>query len=210
VWVLDACDDETQAILQEHPAFLNAQVNVLHVDFRDLGLSRNAGVKVTNGHAVAIFDGDDYYSKNWLVAAWNCLKQYGEKSILHPEFCITFGTYTAYAYHPDQKGELFSIPALFSSNLWTSWTFAMREVYLKNPYSVTRPFQTGFGYEDWHWNCETIALGYEHRVVPKTIGFYRRKRNSVVESSNALDVIIPSSKLFSKESCFIWGKNDGQ
>ncbi len=195
IWVLDDSNDETREVLMAHPAAAG-DVKVLEVSHRDAGASRNSGIDVARGDAVAILDGDDYYSKNWIERAWYYLMEFGDKTILHPEFVVNFGEHAAYCWQVDQRGQYYEQDGLLINNYWTSWTFAKRSVYMNCPYAITRPFQTGFGHEDWHWNCESIAAGYEHRLAWGTVGFYRRKKTSRVTSTNSLGAIIPPTSLF--------------
>lgn len=198
VWVLDSVDKETQATLLAHPANSKA-VKIVHVDFLDSGSSRNAGIAIACGKAIAILDGDDYFSTNWIERAWHWLKEYGENTILHPEMVIHFGIDSAYGWQFDQTDECYDKRGLLMGNYWTSWTFAARSVYEQCPYVATRTAKTGFGYEDWHWNCETTAIGFQHRLVSETIGFYRKKEVSRVSLETSMRAIIPPTLLFSKK-----------
>lgn len=197
VWVLDAVNDETREVLMAHPA-ASCNVQVVEVCHRDAGPSRNAGVEMARGTAVAILDGDDYFSTNWIERAWFYLKEYGDQAVLHPEFVVNFGAQAAYCWQIDQAGQYYDRDGLLVSNYWTAWTFAKRAVYLACPYSEARPAQTGFGYEDWHWNCEVIAAGFEHRLAWGAAGFYRRKKVSRVTSDTALGAIVPPTHLFAR------------
>lgn len=196
VWVLDTVNDETREVLMAHPA-ATCNTKIVEVNHRDLGASRNSGIQKAGGVAVAILDGDDYFSTNWIERAWFYLKEFGDQAILHPEFVVNFGALAAYCWQIDQAGQYYKQDGLLVNNYWTSWTFAKRSTYLACPYSVTRPLQTGFGYEDWHWNCETIAAGYEHRLAWGAVGFYRRKNKSLVTTTTASGAIVPPTRLFS-------------
>lgn len=197
ILVLDKCSEETKNIVLSHPAISN-NLTVVEVDHGDLGASRNSGVVCATGDTLAILDGDDYFSENWIERAFDCIKAYGDKVIIHPEMVINFGAHAAYCWQLDQAERHFEKDGLLVNNYWTSWTFAKRNVYLEHPYSETRPLASGFGYEDWHWNCEMIAAGFEHRLAMGTIGFYRRKKISLVLATAASGAIIPPSQLFSR------------
>lgn len=199
VWVLDCVDGETKDVLLTHPSYRDGRVTIVEVDHGDLGASRNSGILMASGNTIAVLDGDDYYSTNWILEAWRFLQESGENAVLHPEMVINFGLHSAYGWQIDQLGQYFDVFALLRGNLWTSWTFAKKALYLNNPYVATRPQATGFGYEDWHWNCETIAKGIVHRVVPKTIGFYRRKQSSLVMNTQSIGAIISPTSLFDAE-----------
>ena len=199
VWVLDDVNDETRAVLMAHPV-AGGNVQIVDVVYRDAGLSRNAGIQMARGTAVAILDGDDYFSTNWIERAWLYLKEYGDQAILHPEFVVSFGAQASYCWQVDQAGQYYVQDGLLVNNYWTSWTFAKRSVYLQCPYSITRPLQTGFGYEDWHWNCEVIASGFEHRIAWGSVGFYRKKIVSRVTTDTAVGAIIAPTKLFARNA----------
>ncbi|PVZ88262.1 glycosyltransferase family 2 protein [Serratia sp. S1B] len=196
VWVLDAVSDETREVIMSHPVAAG-NVLIVEVSHRDAGASRNSGIQAARGIAVAILDGDDYFSTNWIERAWHSLKEYGDRAVLHPEMVVNFGAQQAYCWQVDQIGPYYDPDGLLVNNFWTCWTFAKRSVYLECPYSVTYPLQTGFGYEDWHWNCELIAAGYFHRLVWGTVGFYRRKKtSSLVNATTSVGAIIPPTNLF--------------
>lgn len=119
VWVLDAVNDETREVLLAHPA-ATGNVQIIEVSHRDLGASRNSGIRAARGMAVAILDGDDYFSKNWIERAWFYLKEYGDKAILHPEFVVNFGAHLAYCWQIDQSGQYYEQDGLLVNNYWTS------------------------------------------------------------------------------------------
>lgn len=197
VWVLDSPDEETLRVIECHPAKKHNPTVVL-VNHKDSGASRNAGIHAAKGVAIAILDGDDYFSKNWITCSWKYLSEHTNKVILHPEFVINFGAHAAYCWQIDQDGGFYNKNGLLTGNFWTVWTFALRDTYLRYPYPITYPTSTGFGYEDWQWNCETISAGYKHRLVPGTVGFYRRKaKSSLVETTTALGGLMPPTELFS-------------
>lgn len=196
VFVFDNADQETLDVVGAHRASRH-RVTALSVNNRDLGLSRNDGIAAAEGTFVAILDGDDYYSGNWIERAAHYAGEYGAKAVLHPEFVVTFGAHAAYCWQVEQRGQYFDAAGLLMNNFWTSWTFAARQLYLDNPYHRTDVAQTGFGYEDWHWNCDTVARGIEHRLAWGTVGFYRRKPASLVQSQVAAGAIIAPTELFS-------------
>lgn len=195
IWVLDSASDETREVLLAHPAAAG-NVRIVEVSHLDLGASRNSGIQAATGEAIAILDGDDYFSANWIERAWYYLQEYGDRTIIHPEFVVNFGAHAAYCWQVDQAGQNYDPDGLLVNNFWTSWTFAKRSVYLAHPYCETRPLATGFGYEDWHWNCQTVAAGLQHRLALKSVGFYRRKRSSLVTSTAGLGAIMAPTRLF--------------
>jgi glycosyltransferase involved in cell wall biosynthesis len=195
IWVMDAVSEETRRVLIRHPS-ASKDTNIIEVNNHDLGLSRNAGVAKANGDTIAILDGDDYYSKNWIERACAFLSEYGDNAIMHPEVVVSFGVNASYCWQIDQHLNPTAKEAILTNNLWTSWTVARKSVYEDYPYSATKPQSTGFGFEDWHWNCQTISGGMLHRTAPGTVGFYRRKSESLVKNTVMVNALIPTTSLF--------------
>ena len=207
VAVLDRADKETAAIVRHHPDFLN-QGRALEVDNGDAATSRNEGIRAATGNIVCIADGDDYYSENWIERSVHGLKAYGHQAIIHPEIVVTFGDSNFYHRQIDQKDPDFNAAGLLSHNYWVAWASSWKDTFERIPYQRTAPAQTGFGYEDWHWNCETIASGYVHHLAEQTVGFYRRKKQGVLASDNQSSAIIKPTALFEplKARSFLRGR----
>jgi glycosyltransferase involved in cell wall biosynthesis len=195
VMVLDRADSETEAVVRAHPE-CNDHAQVVAANYGQLGLSRNAGVRASQGRIICIVDGDDYFGENWIEHAVDALGRFGDRAIVRPEMVVSFGAYNHYAWQVDQKDAAFDVAGLLCYNYWTSWSASRRETYERIPYQSTNAVATGFGYEDWHWNCETIAGGYEHRTVEKTVAFYRRKKGGLLAVEAQSFAIIRASALF--------------
>jgi glycosyltransferase involved in cell wall biosynthesis len=171
---LDGGDPETERAILSHPALRDG--DVLHrIEMLDLSLCRNYAIDRARGEYVAILDGDDLFSENWLAQAVQTIVEHGPATIVHPQLLIAFGTWNAYWEQLDQTDARFLPETLVSFNHWNACTVARREVFMRCPYVYARVGESGFGFEDWHWNCETIAQGYVHRVVPQTFRLERRK-----------------------------------
>lgn len=174
VMTLDGGDAQTESAVLSHPALRDG--DALHrVDFHDLSSCRNLAIEHARGEYVAILDGDDLFSENWLVAATSTVAENGPCTITHPQWMVAFGAWNAYWEQLDQTDARFLPETLVSLNHWNACALARRDVFADCPYAVSRVGEQGFGFEDWHWNCETIARGYVHRVVPHTFRLERRK-----------------------------------
>lgn len=194
VITLDNPDPETRRIVTNHPA-VRATDRVLEVDFRDLSSCRNHAVQHARGHYIGTFDGDDYFSANWITRCVELIRKDGEKHIFHPAIMVAFGGWNAYWWQVDQLEEYYRPGSLLIMNYWNACAFAAREVFECCPYHVSRVGAAGFGFEDWHWNCETIANGFVHRLARGTVRFERRKPGGSlnVAHQQAGAVIRPSS-----------------
>ena len=193
---LDNGDRETRDAVLTHPAVRDS--DVLHeIHVADLSLSRNHAVAHSDGQFVAILDGDDLFSDNWLTAAVQAVRVHGPATIAHPHLLIAFGQWRAFWYQVDQTSEEFCPEALLSMNYWNACALAPRQVFEKTPYECARVGESGFGFEDWHWNCETIASGNVHRVVPGTFRLERRKQEgSLNEAHQAHAAVLRPSRFF--------------
>jgi glycosyltransferase involved in cell wall biosynthesis len=190
--VLDSADPETARIVKEHPS-IRRQDQILEVRNADLASSRNDGIAHAIGSYIAILDGDDYYSRNWLVAALQKAQASDGDRIIHPELTISFGAFHCVARTFDMETEKYPLASCMMEHPWISCSFGRRDIYLRHPYQPTNVASTGLGYEDWHWNLETVADGIQHTTAPRTALFYRRKVSSmVVEMAQSGATIAPS------------------
>jgi glycosyltransferase involved in cell wall biosynthesis len=175
IFMLDCADDLTRLYVVNHPA-RRPQDRIIEVCYGDLSASRNDAIARANGQCLAIFDGDDLYSEKWLLNAFLRYQEDGRQHVYHPEIIISFDAVRNYNFEVDQRGKQFDPLNLLMTNYWCSCSFADRQTFLDHPYVPKDSLDCGFGFEDWHWNCDTVASGLEHRIVPETALFYRRKR----------------------------------
>jgi len=161
-----------RAIVERWSArFTSFQVH--DVDLGDPALSRNWAIARARGRYIATHDGDNLYGLTWFAKAHDFL-QGRPGCIAHPHLIWLF-----------QHRHLFWVqesviePADFLRlNPWDTVCMAERSVFERVPY---RPATNALAYEDWAWNCDTIAAGFEHAFVPETV---IAKREKPVEESN--------------------------
>ncbi len=150
---------------------------VIVADEGDPGLARNAAVASASGRFVAFLDGDDLWSQNWLVAAHRFCAAEPDAIVAHSEVNVVFGQVRQMWWHIDSRDPAFDLGYLRIGNYWDAMSFSTREIYRRHPF-VANDLRRGFGHEDWHWNCLTLAVGIDHRPVPGTVHFKRRRRDS--------------------------------
>lgn len=196
VLVLDRADAATRAFVVDHPD-LDGSESIVETQVGDPALARNAGVAACRADYVCTLDGDDLISTGYFLMHLKEASRLEGRFVLHPEMVLSFGMYSAFNWQVDQTGIYYDERAILSVNPWISASFASRELYEAIPYVACYPRQTGFGYEDWYWNSETIALGVVHRLAWGTAYFYRRKwHGSLNEASHAMKTVIPRTSLF--------------
>lgn len=198
VCILDRADPATTEIVFGHVC-LSPIDRVIEVANGDLGTNRNSGVAIARGEFIAILDGDDYYSENWLAAAAKAAHAEEEKAIFHPDFDVSFGEIYAFTKITDMRQQKCDLRNCLTNHPWVSTAFGRREIFLSHPYQSTYVRRTGFGYEDWEWNLRLIAAGYIHLSVQDTAKFYRRKRVSMLTEMDGLKAVIRPNPFFDAE-----------
>lgn len=194
VATLDDADLGTKRVIQRHPG-LGPNDEVIELSLGDAALSRNHAIRESDSRYISIFDGDDCVSRNWLAAAMYKAVRMDGPSIIHPRLVIAFGAITQFRKQPDQSRSEVDERGLLMTNFWNVCSFADRDTYVAIPYVPVG--KGGFGFEDWHWNCETVAAGFQHVTAPKTVYFERHKKFGSVNLSHQLTgAVVRSSNLF--------------
>ncbi|MDT3457104.1 glycosyltransferase [Stenotrophomonas pavanii] len=199
--ILDNADHETAEVVRNHPDLAGDEL-ILDTSAGDCGLARNIGVSHSSGTYVCTLDGDDLISRDYFQRHVEYARNVPDSTILHAELVVSFGGTEHYSHQLNPVTMPFSNDLLMVVNPWISAIFARREVLQQIPYVACFPRLTGYGFEDWHWACQTLAAGLEHRVVPETAYFYRVKSSgSMNQNSAALRAVVPPTRLFGS-----WGK----
>lgn len=194
--VVDNPDDDTRAYIERHR---DRFASVHYTKFGDIAMARNHGSEVARGQYLAFMDGDDLFSLNWLKeATLAARKRKGELFIYHPEGCLNWGRDLHIYWQVPSSSNQFDGLDMLQENYWTSMCLAPIEVWRKIPYGAS-VIGSGFGHEDWHWNCETLAAGIPHFLIPETLRFGRLKtKDSVCLSHMERRAMIRPTKLFDR------------
>ena len=200
---IDRGDKDTAAYLSRYAH--DPRFRLVNSDFGDLGLSRNWAIAEAQGEYVAILDGDDLVSENWLIAAWQLVKERerdssdGQMFIARPEAILSFfppegdDWPVCVQYNTDSQSKEYEAIRMISNNPWPPTLLARREVLLTTDYQKN---QQGFGYEDFTFNADALAKGIKHLVVPQTVLFYRRKTDGVLAQLSSNKAVYHYSDLF--------------
>ncbi len=174
LYVLDRPDVRTQEVFEQ---MCPPPWRVLTVDHGDQGAARNCAAEIATGCFIAFLDGDDLWGKSWLVRAHAEATKLNPDVIIHPEFAYIFGDETIIFPHVDQEDAAFDPDLLRVFNYWDALCFCRTEILRRFPYPL-RDIAEGWAFEDWQWNCETLAAGLQHKTAPDTVIFKRRRQFS--------------------------------
>jgi glycosyltransferase involved in cell wall biosynthesis len=206
VIVLDNHDSCTKNVVCKHPGIrCDDKIEIVH--FGDLGLSRNYAISKATCEYIVCMDGDDYYSKNFIL---NCVQEAarGNNIIAYPEYIFGFGEKFYFAHLA------YKLPAqslsyiLFSTHIFCSCITTRRSIFIEHPYKMCTE---GFGFEDWHWNCEASSYNLAHSPAKYTVLFYRQKSSSLSKLYHKRTAVIELSNFFAtlekpvyikRSSCF--------
>lgn len=170
---------------------------LLSLDVGDLGQARNSAIRAATGHWVLICDGDDYLSENYILRCVQCAKEHSQNVILHADLVLFFDGWHAISRQTGADEPGFDPACMLVCNPWNSCSFTQRSVYIDIPYVRARPGESGFGFEDWHWNCETLALGFPHLIASDTVHYVRKKKHDSLNAAhNDRRALIPRTRLF--------------
>jgi glycosyltransferase involved in cell wall biosynthesis len=115
---------------------------------------------------------------------------------VHPEYHIVFDAKNLIWRQLSSSDVKFHIEDLFEFNHWDTVCAARKEILSEHSFESTDT-DSGFGFEDWLFNCQTLAEDIEHHVVPNTVHFTRvKKTGSRLAYDNQSDRLIRPTKLF--------------
>jgi len=191
--VLDRPDKLTIEVVESYARGLPIQI--ITVDYGDLGLSRNVAVNASKGKWIAFLDADDIWGSNWLWAAYQSAEREPRKVVWHPEVNVYFGALPHLMLHVDMDDAEYDQIGLAYTNYWTSLCFVEKDIAIGVPYSRTQ-MDDQIGYEDWSWNMEIIAHGALHKVVPQTAHAIRMKNISLVKITTSAGCLPRPSNMF--------------
>ncbi|MGH1540984.1 MAG: glycosyltransferase family A protein [Arenicella sp.] len=170
-------DNPDEATINALKGLDESEYKLVRLTCGDLGKVRNHVSEIAQGEYMAVLDGDDLWSFNWLMEAHRICKAESGDTIVHPEFNWLFEGVNNIFAHSDLGDDFFDMECLRSTNPWDSLCFCKTDIIRNFPY-VKRQIKEGFAYEDWNWNRRTFEAGIQHIVAKDTVIFKRRRNAS--------------------------------
>lgn len=198
VATLDRADELTRQVLRDFEADGFDGTTVLEVDHGSLGASRNSGIKAARGRFIYTCDGDDLISFNSISAMFRLAETVGPGHIIFHEYLCVFGE----RYHCWKRFPLDVVTplAFLEQHPYSSAVLAHREIFEAVPY-IDSPPSCGYAYEDWHFNAECVARGYQILVAEDTVYFYRQRSGGLLDKANKYTTRqIPPCTLFEPQT----------
>lgn len=189
---LDRATQESVRVAKEFTAKYS-YIKLHQIELGDLAENRNYLISVSEGKYIAFFDGDDFFSENYLYEAFKLAEKNPTPAVYSPIYLISFDQQNYITKKLDFNDDTFKVINMYEHNYFISQVFAHKDVYKDNLY---RPNRNGYGMEDWDWNNRSICKGIKFYNVPGTIFLYRRKKNGLLSSQVADKAVLRPSPLF--------------
>jgi glycosyltransferase involved in cell wall biosynthesis len=195
VCVLDAADEPTATCVSSLAQ--RAGWTIVRTEYRDPGQARNRGVAESTGTFVAIQDGDDYMSREWLLRAYKSANAMAGPAVFHPEYVLAFGDDRQFFQHISTSERAFHPDGLLMFNAWKVQVVAYRDIFVQIPYLPRVQGNARYIYEDWQWHCETLGRGIPHEIVAGTAILYRASARGVQHTDHNTYATFGPTTLFS-------------
>ncbi len=166
----------------------------------DPGQARMDAINKSDADYIALLDGDDLWSDNWLKFCWDYLLEKTlspeERFVLHPEYNLIFGAHNILVRQGDISSDFFDQEFLRYTNYWDALCFCPKDIFLNTPYQKN-DVDGGFAHEDYLWMCETLSDGVSHLLIKDSVHFKRRRPGSVSQIAEDKKVKIRFNQLSS-------------
>ncbi len=176
--VADRPSGATADWIQSYRAQSFRSARCVVVDHGDPGLSRDAGLALADTTYATFADGDDLASYNILAEMHKCLVVSDAKSVCFPNYVREFGA-------RERVVALFDLQHVGPSAFFNYHPYNSRlmgkTALLRDFKHAPTPAGSGLAFEDWHFNNELLAAGFDFKIAKDTILFYRkseRRRNA--------------------------------
>lgn len=202
ILVLDKPTIDLLTVIENYPFRKNLTVRTYCVNNASVGLSRNEGIKASNGNFILICDGDDLISSNTISQSLDesltFYSKHKKYACFMPEFCYSFGlTKTLTKFYPSN---CFAPSDFLAYHPFCSRIFCHRSIFERIEFDDLSS-KSGFAFEDWEFTSELILRDIPIEPAKGTILFYRQRPGSIMHSTDY--VRVPKLKKLSNVDNFL-------
>lgn len=185
---IDKGNMETRACIEQYAK--QTEIKIFSTEYGDPGLARNSIIRKTKGEFIAVIDADDVVTPNWFIEAMKRIRAEDGLVLVHPEVEVRFNKEKIFSIdiRKDSQNMYLNTLSLFGDNRWCSIALGRRKAFIKYKYSVSK---NGFGFEDYYFNCVTIAGGVKHLVAKRTVAFLLQKEESITAMTHENRFVLP-------------------
>jgi glycosyltransferase involved in cell wall biosynthesis len=196
ILVLDNANLQT-SIIAENWAHKTLNSKTINANFKDVGFSRNLGIKHSKYENIFLLDGDDSWGTSWIFESLPLITSSLHQTIFHPELVIYKNDKIEFIRrHMSSSDEKFDPWVLTFENIWTSSILGSKSIF------ETTKFRGGstlsdelYAYEDWSFHREVYGKGVMHSIVPKTVHIVNiREKSNTINSLSSNQFPRPSTE----------------
>lgn len=181
----------------------NPSIELVSVNYGDLGSSRNHAVSLCNTEYVAFLDGDDLWGSEWIRQALDVADKQKKdcEFAVHNQLSLFFGQVFAHGQSPyfqmhiGSDSDEFDPRQMIQFNPWSALAFAKTSTMKAHPYFRADDV---YGYEDYEWAVRTLGAGVSHFVAEGSLHAVRLKADasSLAHRNVKNGLVIPKCSLF--------------
>ena len=174
--VNDGSPDNTSEVVNTYVS-KDSRFHLLEQENQGLAMSRNNGIRLSNGKYILPLDSDDLIEPTYLEKA---VKYHEENPDTKVVYCK--------ADRFDQKNESWDLPDYkYEDEIWTNRIFCSA-VYKRCDYDKTIGYNPNMkgGYEDWDFWLSLLDRDSKVYRIPEVLFHYRFQRNSMVTKSDTM------------------------
>ena len=174
--VNDGSPDNTSEVVNTYVS-KDSRFHLLEQENQGLAMSRNNGIRASNGKYILPLDSDDLIEPTYLEKA---VKYHEENPDTKVVYCK--------ADRFDQKNESWDLPEYkYEDEIWTNRIFCSA-VYKRCDYDKTIGYNPNMkgGYEDWDFWLSLLDRDSKVYRIPEVLFHYRFQRNSMVTKSDTI------------------------
>jgi len=156
------------------------QIKIYRTANQRMSAARNFGIEKAHAELIVTLDADDYFDKSFFQKALNILNK--DKNIAVVSCYIQNFGLNKNLFKP-RGGNIYNF--LFSNQC------AMCAMFRKSVWNEVGKFdeQMKLGYEDWEFFIRVTANGYDIKIIPEVLFFYRQTKKSTLKNDT-----IPNEK----------------